>query len=136
MSSSAISPGLLARASPTTVAAVVATLAVSWFSVSSFRSYWRLRHIKGPPLAAWSIWWLVRTVGGTRAYLDFWEVNQKYGKQRANTPFNSEHTGTRMQGTKSVTAPEPNCRDSIGWVAVVACELRTVPPWLNPSSVT
>ncbi|KAH7353681.1 cytochrome P450 [Plectosphaerella cucumerina] len=79
MSSSAISPGLLARASPTTVAAVVATLAVSWFSVSSFRSYWRLRHIKGPPLAAWSIWWLVRTVGGTRAYLDFWEVNQKYG---------------------------------------------------------
>lgn len=48
--------------------------------LSTIRQYRRLAHFKGPPQASLSKWWLIKTVGGGRAYLDFWEVTQRYGK--------------------------------------------------------
>lgn len=48
--------------------------------VSTIRQYRRLAHFKGPFQASLSKWWLIKRVGGGRAYLDFWEVNQRYGK--------------------------------------------------------
>lgn len=43
------------------------------------RQFRRLRHIDGPFIAAFSRLWLVHTVWSGRAYLDFWDVNRKYG---------------------------------------------------------
>lgn len=48
--------------------------------LSTVRQYRRLAHFKGPLQASLSKWWLIKTVGGGRAYLDFWEVTQRYGK--------------------------------------------------------
>lgn len=48
--------------------------------LSTIRQYRRLAHFKGPFQASLSKWWLIKRVGGGRAYLDFWEVNKRYGK--------------------------------------------------------
>lgn len=48
--------------------------------VATIRQFYRLRHIKGPPIAGFSKWWLVSKVAGRRAHLDYYEVCQKYGK--------------------------------------------------------
>lgn len=53
--------------------------------LSTIRQYRRLAHFKGPFQASLSKWWLVKTVGGRRAYLDFWEVTQRYGKPTFTT---------------------------------------------------
>ncbi|KAF6803785.1 pisatin demethylase [Colletotrichum musicola] len=65
---------------PTRAVAVffVGTLALAWL-ISAARQYRRLRHFKGPPLAAVSKLWLLKTVGGQRAHLDFYETTRKYG---------------------------------------------------------
>lgn len=42
-------------------------------------SWYRLRHFKGPPLAAFSRVWLARSSTGGRLHLDLKEVNEKYG---------------------------------------------------------
>jgi len=47
--------------------------------LSTIRQYRRLAHFKGPFQASLSKWWLIKRVGGGRAYLDFWEVNKRYG---------------------------------------------------------
>ena len=49
------------------------------FLFQTFRSWYRLRHFKGPFLATLSRIWLARHVAGGRMHLDFQEVNQKYG---------------------------------------------------------
>ncbi|KUJ10127.1 cytochrome P450 [Mollisia scopiformis] len=49
------------------------------FVVQTCRSWYRLRHFKGPWLASISRLWLVRSISGGRFHLDFMEVNQKYG---------------------------------------------------------
>lgn len=59
-------------------ATAVAVFVAGWF-LSAVRQYQRLSHFKGPPSAAWSKWWLLKAVTGGEAYLDFWEVNKKYG---------------------------------------------------------
>ncbi len=56
-----------------------AVLLVVWIVFSTLRQYLRLRHIKGPALAGFSQWWLVRAVGGGRTHLDLFEVCEKYG---------------------------------------------------------
>ncbi|KAK1468967.1 hypothetical protein CMEL01_00734 [Colletotrichum melonis] len=43
------------------------------------RQYRRLRHFKGPPLAAVSKSWLLKTVTGSRGHLEFYNVTKKYG---------------------------------------------------------
>lgn len=61
------------------VAGILVLFLTAWTILSTWRQYNRLRQFKGPILAALSKWWLVKKVGGGRAYLDFWEVTQKYG---------------------------------------------------------
>jgi hypothetical protein len=59
---------------------VVASLViVGWATVSTLVQYRRLAHIKGPPGAGWSNWWLIRTVSGGRAHLDFYDACRMYG---------------------------------------------------------
>jgi hypothetical protein len=58
---------------------VILASIVGVYLVQTFRSWYRLRHFKGPFIAALSRIWLVRTISGGRMHLDFQEVNQKYG---------------------------------------------------------
>ena len=46
---------------------------------NAIRSYYRLSHIPGPPLAAFSRLWLLSGLLGTRNHLNIHEANQKYG---------------------------------------------------------
>ncbi|KAF9882020.1 benzoate 4-monooxygenase cytochrome p450 [Colletotrichum karsti] len=57
---------------------VIGFLILPWL-VSNVRSYRRLRHFKGPRLAAVSKLWHLKTVVGPTAYLDFYEVLKEYG---------------------------------------------------------
>ncbi|KAL0777984.1 hypothetical protein CaCOL14_005637 [Colletotrichum acutatum] len=43
------------------------------------KQYRRLRHFQGPPLAALSKLWLLKTVTGSRGHLEFYNVTKKYG---------------------------------------------------------
>ncbi|KAF5988492.1 cytochrome P450 monooxygenase [Fusarium bulbicola] len=61
------------------IAGLVAVFLALWSTLSTWQQYNRLREFKGPRLAAISKWWLIRKVGGGRAYLDFWEVTKQYG---------------------------------------------------------
>jgi hypothetical protein len=48
--------------------------------LSSVRQYWRLRHIPGPPLAAWTDFWLMRQLNGTEKFYDVRKrLHQDYG---------------------------------------------------------
>ncbi|KAK7454239.1 hypothetical protein Landi51_03359 [Colletotrichum acutatum] len=42
------------------------------------KQYRRLRHFQGPPLAALSKLWLLKTVTGSRGHLEFYNVTKKY----------------------------------------------------------
>ncbi|KAG9502258.1 hypothetical protein J7337_005084 [Fusarium musae] len=61
------------------IAGLVAIFVTLWSVLSTWPQYNRLREFKGPRLAALSKWWLIKKVGGGRAYLDFWEVTKQYG---------------------------------------------------------
>jgi hypothetical protein len=56
-----------------------ALLFLAYQAVQTFRTWFRLSHIKGPLSASLSKWWMIRAVSGGRMHLDFWEVCQKYG---------------------------------------------------------
>ncbi|KAF7558832.1 hypothetical protein G7046_g5333 [Stylonectria norvegica] len=71
-------PSTLERPSVVLVALIFVGI-VLWSLTSTLRQYNRLRDFKGPFIAGFSKWWLIKTVGGSRAYLDFWEVTRKYG---------------------------------------------------------
>ncbi|OLN95822.1 Pisatin demethylase 10 [Colletotrichum chlorophyti] len=43
------------------------------------RQYVRLRHIRGPPGAGFSQWWLLRAVHSGNMHLKFYEANRQYG---------------------------------------------------------
>ena len=47
--------------------------------INAVRSYYRLSHIPGPPLAAFSRLWLLSGLFGTRNHLNLHEASQKYG---------------------------------------------------------
>lgn len=53
--------------------------AVCAYGLRSYISYRRLAHIKGPFLAGWSNFWLVRTVYNLNTHQELYEVNEKYG---------------------------------------------------------
>jgi hypothetical protein len=59
--------------------AFILVFIVGVYLAQTFRSWYRLRHFKGPLIATLSRIWLVRTVSKGRLHLDFYEVNQKYG---------------------------------------------------------
>ncbi|PCD35950.1 hypothetical protein AU210_008505 [Fusarium oxysporum f. sp. radicis-cucumerinum] len=61
------------------IAGLLVVFVTLWSALSTLRQYNRLREFKGPRLAALSKWWLIKKVGGGRAYLDFWEVTKQYG---------------------------------------------------------
>jgi hypothetical protein len=56
------------------------TLFLTYEAVQTFRTWYRLRHIKGPFSASFSKWWLIRLVSSGKMHLHFWEVCNKYGK--------------------------------------------------------
>lgn len=49
-----------------------------WWAVSTTRQYFRLRHIPGPPLAGFSILWIVRRAIAGTLHLELGNVCQKY----------------------------------------------------------
>ncbi|RSL93864.1 hypothetical protein CEP52_012997 [Fusarium oligoseptatum] len=61
------------------ITGLLVAVLIFWSGISTWRQYNRLRDFKGPRLAGFSKWWLIRTVGSGRAYLDFWEVTKKHG---------------------------------------------------------
>ncbi|RSM20322.1 hypothetical protein CDV31_000817 [Fusarium ambrosium] len=61
------------------IAGLLVAVLIFWSGISTWRQYNRLCAFKGPRLAGFSKWWLIKTVGSGRAYLDFWEVTKKYG---------------------------------------------------------
>ncbi len=53
---------------------------VTYYTISIVQSYWRLRHIPGPKLAAISnLWWIRAAVSGT-GHLALADVCDKHGK--------------------------------------------------------
>lgn len=43
------------------------------------RQYARLKHIRGPSVAGFTNWWLVRALRSGRVHLEFYEAYQRYG---------------------------------------------------------
>jgi hypothetical protein len=57
----------------------IGIFAVCVYGLNSYTSYRRLAHIKGPFLAGWSNFWLVRTVYNLNTHQELYLVNKKYG---------------------------------------------------------
>jgi hypothetical protein len=57
----------------------IVILGVCAYGLRSYASYQRLAHIKGPSLAAWSNFWLVRSVYNLNTHQELYKVNKKYG---------------------------------------------------------
>lgn len=57
----------------------VATLAIAFWLLQSLRSYLRLRQFPGPPVAAWSKLWMMRSTLHGRMHLDVAEACKQYG---------------------------------------------------------
>lgn len=59
---------------------VSAVLTGFYLLFSAVTQYWRLRHVPGPPLAAWTNFWLMRQLNGTDKFYDVKKrLHQKYG---------------------------------------------------------
>ena len=59
---------------------LLAVLAGVYLISTSVLQYLRLRHIPGPPLAAWTNFWLMRQLYGTEKFDDVKKrLHQKYG---------------------------------------------------------
>ncbi|KAK1447260.1 cytochrome P450 [Colletotrichum melonis] len=71
-------------------ASIAVSAFIAYSVVSIARQYLRLRHIKGPPSAGFSKWWLVRAVGGGRTHLDFYEACEKYVRVGPNDLITSD----------------------------------------------
>jgi hypothetical protein len=52
---------------------------LTYYLILTARSYWRLRHFKGPPLAAISHLWYIQAAVRNRTYLSLSEACDKYG---------------------------------------------------------
>ncbi|OAF99905.1 BcABA1, cytochrome P450 monooxygenase [Paraphaeosphaeria sporulosa] len=57
----------------------VAGAALVWYSILTFTSWYRLRHIPGPTLASFSYLWLARVAASGKQYQKYRGLNQKYG---------------------------------------------------------
>lgn len=60
-------------------ASVAVSVLIIYSIASTVRQYLRLRHIKGPPGAGFSKWWLIRAIRSGRSHLEFYEACEKYG---------------------------------------------------------
>ena len=61
------------------LAVVTVLLLGVWCLARLFRSWHRLRHIPGPPLAGWSAAWLLRTLLSGRFHEHMREASERYG---------------------------------------------------------
>lgn len=59
---------------------------LTYYIISTTRSYLHLRHFKGPPLAGISSLWMIQAAVRNRTYLSLSEACDKYGR-----PFLSQH---------------------------------------------
>lgn len=57
----------------------LATLPIALWFIQSLRSYLRLRQFPGPPVAAWSKLWMMRSTLHGRMHLDVAEACKQYG---------------------------------------------------------
>lgn len=57
----------------------LATLTIALWFIQSLRSYLRLRQFPGPPVAAWSKLWMMRSTLHGRMHLDVAEACKQYG---------------------------------------------------------
>ena len=71
-------PPIVRMATQAVLVVVILTL-ILVTTTHSIRSYRRLSHIPGPPLAGISRLWLLKSILGSRNYLNFFEANLKYG---------------------------------------------------------
>lgn len=69
---------MIGSAAPSVLVAAAAVVA-AWLMLRTLRAWYRLRHFKGPRIAALTRLWLARKVAGGTMHLDFHEVNEKYG---------------------------------------------------------
>lgn len=111
------------------IAGLLVVFLTLWSALSTLRQYNRLREFKGPRLAALSKWWLIKKVGGGRAYLDFWEVTKQYGifpqqshhhrkltPQRLNCPSRTQRSSHRRPRTN---APHPQRANRVSAIRLV-----------------
>lgn len=63
----------------TQISLLFCSIGVIWFAISSFKSWYRLRHIPGPFLASISYLWLARVAYSERQYYVHRELGSKYG---------------------------------------------------------
>lgn len=64
-------------------ATVTASLAITFFvvfAVQTLRTWYRLRHVKGPFWAGFSKVWLIRAVSSGNMHWEFANVNKRYGE--------------------------------------------------------
>lgn len=59
---------------------ILLVLFLLYLLVSTAVQYYRLWHIKGPFIARFSNWWLLSSILRAQTYLEFTEVNNKYGQ--------------------------------------------------------
>jgi hypothetical protein len=56
------------------------TAATAAYAIKLYRDYDRLKDFKGPWLAPWTSFWLVRAVAGLQTHAELYDVCQKYGR--------------------------------------------------------
>lgn len=63
------------------------TLWLTWYVVTSATSYWRLRHIPGPTLAAFTSWWWIRAAVSGEGHLALADACTQYGMLQRDVPI-------------------------------------------------
>ena len=86
------------------------TLALLTTMMNAIRSYYRLSHIPGPPLAAFSRLWLLSGLLGVRNHLNLHEANQKYGSLARIGP--NHLTTSDPELVRRMSAPRSSYRRS------------------------
>lgn len=64
---------------PPKIVIILSLAIVTFLVISTVRSFWRLRHFQGPPVAAWTKLWLLRTVTSGRMHQIFYKTTKEYG---------------------------------------------------------
>lgn len=59
---------------------VITGLVLLYHVLTSIAAYWRLRHFKGPTLAAWSEIWSIRAAVSQKGHLEYADVCERYGR--------------------------------------------------------
>ena len=81
-------PTLLESAveNPLVSAGLISIVIGTIYAIHTLRTWMRLRHIKGPPLAGFSNLWLVRVIMGGNTHWELGHTNEKYGEFTSMPP--------------------------------------------------